>query len=110
MALKASIYLHLKQFDELRELVDAFLERNPDNPLMLSHAAVLALDEQDVDEAVVLLQNALDQIDEQRFGLAMTALLRQGRGQAARDPAILAVETRHLSSRERVECCFFSKP
>lgn len=93
---KASILIQLKQFEQAQELIDTLLERNPENALVLSQAAVLAMSNNDVDGAVVLLQNALDQIDDvmpsmfvEVMRMVGFGLLMDGRVQAARTHLVM---------------------
>lgn len=74
MVTKASVLMQLGQIDKSREIVETMLERQPENPLVLGQAALLALEEQDVDEAVVLLQNALNQVEESVPGLLVDVI------------------------------------
>ncbi len=65
LVLKTNLLAQASRFDEARVLIDKLLERNPENPLVLSQAALLAIQQElDVDEAVVLLQNAFDAVQE----------------------------------------------
>ncbi len=102
LGLQTHILIHLKEYEQARQVNNGFLQANPRNPLGYQHEALLLAAEGRAADAVEALQNGLDACPQQQVPVTMAnafrtvgmLLMSQGQVVAGRAHLVFAAELR----------------